>query len=236
MSSARNGVNLPDDWFAAVGRHGFAGDIDQLVSGAYDGAEKVFPPKDQVFRAFQMTPLEAVRVVIVGQDPYPREGQANGLAFSFDGNPADLPRSLRTIYNVLEADLGGQFHRPSDGDLAPWTREGVLLLNATLTVPEGTPGSAAHRKRWKEFTDAALRAVDEEIDPVVFLLWGWPAIRKVKAVLRDAGSDRVLCSSHPAAWTSKRLKLFKDSRPFSAANERLSKSGRQVNWDLTNAG
>lgn len=235
MSSEEPGASkLPNDWAAALARHGYDGDVDQLVTGIYASSRKtVYPPQGQVFRAFHLTPLDKVRVVILGQDPYPREGQANGLAFSFDGAASDFPRSLRAIYTNLKSDLGDRFDLPSGGDLTPWTRHGVLLLNATLTVEHGQAGSATHRKLWKEFTDASLRALNKEASHLVFLLWGLPAIRKARSIQIDESRHIVICSTHPAAWTSKTLHPFKDSHPFSAANEFLVKKDLQpVNWQL----
>ncbi|MFC6706219.1 uracil-DNA glycosylase [Flexivirga alba] len=233
MSDPRDASRLPEDWAGALVRHGFDRDVDQLVSEIYESdAPRVFPPQHQVFRAFHLTKLESVRVVILGQDPYPQVGQANGLAFSV---PARVkpPRSLGAIYRNLEADPDLDFSRPADGDLSPWAKQGVLLLNTALTVEEGTAGSAAHRKHWERFTDRVLQVVNEECDHVAFLLWGSDAIDKVKKA-QIGERHKVIQSAHPAAWTSKKETLFKKSHPFSDANEFLrGKDSGPVNWDLT---
>ncbi|GGB19076.1 uracil-DNA glycosylase [Flexivirga endophytica] len=235
MSDEPDASKLPQDWAEALARHGFGGDVDEIVAELYTGNPKVFPPRHQVFRAFHLTSLANVRVVILGQDPYPREGQANGLAFSVP-EKVDVPRSLTTIYRNLRDDPALQIVEASHGDLSAWGRQGVLLLNTTLTVKEGAAGSAAHRKRWKLFTDSVLRAVNNEQDHVAFLLWGSSAIKKARTVSIDQQRHTMICSAHPAAWTAKNLPLFGESRPFSEANEFLKTNlGLPVNWDLTAA-
>ncbi len=188
----------------------------------------VFPAAEDVFSAFALTPPSAVRVVILGQDPYHRPGQAHGLSFSVRrGNR--LPPSLRNIFLELENDLG--FQPPECGDLTGWARSGVLLLNTILTVSAGQPLS--HQgKGWEWFTDRMIGAVSSLPQPVVFVLWGKPA--QQKSALVDSRHLQIR-SMHPSplsAWRG-----FFGSRPFSTANAWLVQQGSEpVCWDLGNAG
>ena len=185
----------------------------------------VYPPRDQVFRALELTPLRDVRVVLIGQDPYHGPGQAHGLAFSVrPGVPK--PPSLRNLLKELRDDVGVPI--PEEGDLTPWARRGVLLLNAVLTVREGEPGS--HRGRgWEAFTDAVIAAVSEGPAPAVFLLLGNRAPEKAAGVDRDR--HVVIGAPHPSplsAWRG-----FFGSRVFSRASDALRGVGRDpVDWSL----
>lgn len=185
----------------------------------------VHPPRDRVFRALELTPLEDVRVVLIGQDPYHGPGQAHGLAFSVrPGVPK--PPSLRNLLRELHDDTGAPV--PEDGDLTPWARRGVLLLNAVLTVREGEPGS--HRGQgWETFTDAVIGAVSGGPSPAVFLLLGNRAQEKAAGV--DRGRHAVIEAPHPSplsAWRG-----FFGSRVFSRANEALRERGLEpVDWGL----
>ena len=193
----------------------------------------MFPERSDLFRAFHLTSLKHLRVVILGQDPSPRPKQAHGLAFSVPNGVA-IPRSLKTIYTNLENDPAIQFSRPDNGDLTSWAKNGVLLLNTALTVEEGSPGS--HARRWKPFTDLVLQVINEERDYVAFLLWGSPAIRKATSIPINEPPHKVIRSAHPAAWGNTNEARFKDCRPFSEANDFL-KSHRveHVTWDLPTA-
>lgn len=188
--------------------------------------QTVYPPRDQVFRALELTPLGAVRVVLIGQDPYHGPGQAHGLAFSVrPGVPK--PPSLRNLLRELHDDVGAPI--PEGGDLTPWARRGALLLNAVLTVREGEPGS--HRGQgWETFTDAVIRAVSEGPAPVVFVLLGNRAQEKASGVDRDRHA--VIEAPHPSplsAWRG-----FFGSRVFSRANDALRDLGRDpIDWALT---
>lgn len=185
----------------------------------------VYPPADQVFRALKLTPRDRVRVVLIGQDPYHGTGQAHGLAFSVpSGVPS--PPSLRNLLKEREADLG--LPVPDTGDLTPWAREGVLLLNAVLTVRDGEAGSH-HGQGWERFTDAVIRAVDRGKDPAVFLLLGNRAQAKAAAV--DRSRHRVIETPHPSPLSAYRG--FFGSRIYSRANEALESLGRApVDWSL----
>ncbi len=182
------------------------------------------PSGNNILRAFTQ-PLHAVRVLIVGQDPYPTPGHAVGLSFSVAPDVRPIPRSLTNIYKELTSDLG--VPQPSNGDLTPWTAQGVLLLNRVLTVQQGQPGS--HRgKGWEEFTAAAIRAIAARPDqPVVAILWGKDA-QSAAELLDDAP---VITSPHPSPMSADRG--FFGSRPFSRANEMLEDLGADpVDWSL----
>jgi uracil-DNA glycosylase len=194
----------------------------------------VYPPANQVFRALELTSCARTKVVIIGQDPYHGPGQAQGLCLSVPYG-VDPPPSLVNIHRELQADVG--INRPNHGSLDAWADQGVLLLNTILTVRAGEPGS--HRGRgWERFTDAVIRVVTAESEPV-FLLWGREAHRKEGLIRRTTRrSNRIVKSSHPsppAAYGScAGSPPFIGSRPFSTANRLLRQSGRdEIEWDLT---
>ncbi|MFM7212234.1 MAG: uracil-DNA glycosylase [Actinomycetota bacterium] len=182
------------------------------------------PAGTNILRAFS-TPLDSVRVLIVGQDPYPTPGHAVGLSFSVSPDTRPLPRSLQNIYRELVDDVG--VARPSNGDLSPWTRQGVMLLNRVLTVRAGEPGS--HRgKGWEQITDTAIRGLVERADqPLVAILWGRDA-QSLAPLLQDTP---VITSAHPSPMSADRG--FFGSRPFSRANDLLEEiGGDPVDWSL----
>ncbi len=187
----------------------------------------VYPPEPEVFTALQLTPFDRVKVFLLGQDPYPGPGQAHGLAFSVrPGVPT--PPSLLNIFKELRDDLG--CYIPNNGYLAPWAEQGVLLLNAVLTVRAGEPNS--HQgKGWEKFTDAAIRAVGSREKPCVFLLWGNYARKKVNLI--DTDRHVVIESPHPSPLSARRG--FFGSRPFSQANAALrSFSEDEIDWQIPN--
>lgn len=178
------------------------------------GEPHTLPPRELVFNAFEQTPLAAVRVVILGQDPYPTPGVAMGLAFSVQDG-VKVPASLRNIYKELNADLG--IPVAQTGNLEPWARQGVLLLNATLTVRAGEPNS--HQgKGWEHFTNAAIATVNAEREGVVFLLWG--KFAQGKAGLIDAKRHHLLTAGHPSPLAAR--KGFFGCRHFSKTNALLA--------------
>jgi uracil-DNA glycosylase len=188
------------------------------------GAGSVYPPVDQVFAAFRLTPVEAVRVVLLGQDPYHRAGQAHGLAFSVQPG-VKPPPSLANIYKELNADVGCQV--PDTGCLEPWARQGVLLLNTALTVREGEAGSHA-KLGWEKLTDAVIRQLSARPRHVVFVLWG--AHARKKAALVDRARHTVVEGAHPSPLSAK---LWFGSRPFSKINEALVAHGQAaIDWQL----
>ena len=186
---------------------------------------QVFPARDQVFAALHLTPYAEVKVVILGQDPYHGPGQAHGLCFSVQPGVA-LPPSLRNIFVELRDDLG--IEPPRHGCLDAWSRQGVLLLNTTLTVRRGQ--AASHQgKGWETFTDRVIRAVSDKTETVVFILWGASARRK--AALIDRSRHVIIESAHPSPLSARNG--FFGSRPFSRANEALVAAGSEpVDWRL----
>jgi uracil-DNA glycosylase len=188
--------------------------------------KRIYPPQDSRLRAFALTPLDAVKVVILGQDPYHGAGQAHGLAFSVPEG-VKVPPSLVNIYNEIASDCGGS--RPTHGNLEHWARQGVLLLNTSLSVEEGRAGS--HQKRgWEAITDAAVGAVVARSEPSVFLLWGNHARRKAERVpaLMD-GRHLVLSAAHPSPLSAHAG--FFGCRHFSQANAFLEAHGRgTIDW------
>ena len=188
----------------------------------------VYPPRGCRLKALELTPLDSVKVVILGQDPYHGPGQAMGLSFAVPEG-VKVPPSLANIYKELEADLG--IARPAHGDLSAWARRGVLLLNNTLTVEGGKAASHAGRG-WETVTDACVAAVAARAEPSVFILWGSHAQAKAKRIagLR-AGQHCVIESPHPSPLSAYRG--FFGSRPFSRANAFLTEHGRApVDWQV----
>ncbi len=185
----------------------------------------IYPKEDQIYNAFNQTPFDDVKVVIIGQDPYHGENQAHGLSFSVQKR-VKLPPSLKNIYKEIESDLG--ITPPQSGDLTAWTKQGVLLLNATLTVRAQSPGS--HQKKgWEKFTDAVIRKLSDEKENLVFILWGKYA--QDKGVIIDSNKHFVIKSAHPSPFAAR--KGFFGSKPFSKTNEFLkSKNIIPIDWSL----
>lgn len=191
----------------------------QRVEKAYTETT-VYPPREQLFRAFALTPPEAVRVVILGQDPYHEPGQANGLAFSV-ASGVRLPPSLVNIRKELQQDVGGS--RLTDGDLTPWAKQGVLLLNAVLSVEAGNANS--HKNLgWQELTDAVVASLARLPQPIAFLLWGAQAGKKARTAAASPYPRLVLQSAHPSPLSAYRG--FFGSRPFSRINQFLEDHGQ----------
>lgn len=216
---------LPDCWRAALAaefQQSYFLQLREFVAGERQH-HAVFPPADDVFRAFQLTPLRAVRVVILGQDPYHNENQAHGLSFSVQPG-CRIPPSLRNIYRELHDDLG--IVPAEHGCLESWAREGVLLLNTVLTVRAHEANS--HRRRgWETFTDRVIEILNEQ-PSVVFVLWGRPAQSKESLI---AERHMILKSVHPSPLSARNG--FFGSRPFSKANTFLvERDMAVVNWQL----
>jgi uracil-DNA glycosylase len=199
-------------------------DLQSFVS-VERSSRTVYPPPDQVFAALHLTPYALTRVLILGQDPYHGAGQAHGLCFSVSRGVA-VPPSLANIFVELRDDLG--IEPPGHGNLESWARQGVLLLNATLTVRAGA--AASHQgKGWETFTDEVIRAVSAKDHPVVFILWGSHARRK-KALI-DTARHTVIESAHPSPLSAHNG--FFGSRPFSRANEALERAGLPpIDWRI----
>jgi uracil-DNA glycosylase len=196
--------------------------LREFVRGEY-ASGAVYPPANQIFRAFDECPFDTVKVVILGQDPYHGPGQANGLCFAVG---ADVPRppSLQNIFKEIEADLGHPISR--DPDLSRWARQGVLLLNATLTVRAAQAGSHQN-KGWERFTDAAVHALAREREGLVFMLWGAYARRKGAGI--DRGKHLVLECAHPSPLSAHNG--FFGCRHFSKANDWMIARGQApIEW------
>ena len=199
---------------------GYFKQINQFLDQVY-ASGTIYPPREKVFQALKTTNLEEVKVVILGQDPYHGPGQAQGLSFSV---PDDIPAppSLQNILKELLEDVGVK----TSHDLTPWAEQGVLLLNACLTVPAGQANGHAGLI-WEEFTDAVIRLVSQEEEHVVFILWG--AYARKKKSLIDASKHLIIESAHPSPLSAYRG--FFGSRPFSRANAYLSEMGREpIDW------
>ncbi len=221
-------LQLEPSWKARVGEWFAREDMRQLAAFLRQrkaAGARIYPPGRDIFAAFEATPFEAVKVVVLGQDPYHGAGQAHGLCFSVPpGVP--VPPSLLNIYKELERDTG--FLRPDHGCLLPWARRGVLLLNSVLTVEDGKPGS--HQGRgWEGFTDHVVDVLNRECEQLVFLLWGSYAQKKGAVI--DGRRHRVLKAPHPSPLSAHRG--FLGCGHFSAANQYLARCGKTpVDWSL----
>ena len=205
-----------------------AGELARFLRSEETAGKAIYPPRGSRLRALELTQLDAVKVVILGQDPYHGPGQAMGLSFSVPEG-VKVPPSLVNIYKELEADLG--IARPDHGDLSHWARQGVLLLNNTLTVEGGQAGSHAGRG-WDAITDACVAAVARRAEPSVFILWGSHAQAKAKRIagLRDS-RHCLIESAHPSPLSAYRG--FFGSKPFSRANAFLAGHGRgTIDWTV----
>ncbi|MET0713689.1 MAG: uracil-DNA glycosylase, partial [Mycetocola sp.] len=201
--------------------------IAQVLDADRDAGIPVLPAQENILRAFT-APLADVRVLIVGQDPYPTPGHSIGMAFAVEPHVRPLPRSLANIFRELEDDLSTP--PPASGDLTPWTRNGVLLLNRVLTVRAGESGS--HRGiGWETVTDLAIRTLVDRATPLVAILWG----RDAQALAPILGDTPIVASAHPSPLSASRG--FFGSRPFSRANALLEEQGAEpVDWNLASAG
>jgi uracil-DNA glycosylase len=215
--------DLPDDWRRAMGaRLEHVGLATTLAKVEAERARfTVYPPRDQVFSAFHLTPFAKTRVLVVGQDPYHGEGQAHGLAFSVKPG-IKPPPSLVNIYKELASDVGAPI--PTTGDLTPWTEQGILLMNTALTVREGEPGSHA-KLGWGVFTDAVIETLSDERDFVVFALWGNHAKKKAKLV---GSRHAVVETVHPSPLSAR---AWFGSKPFSRIDDALRGHGLPaIDW------
>lgn len=196
--------------------------LTDFVKSEYS-SHTIFPPGRQIFSAFEHTPFDRVKVVIIGQDPYHGRGQANGLCFSVsDGIP--FPPSLQNIFKELNDDLNIEI--PKTGNLEKWADQGVLLLNATLTVRESNAGSHQNRG-WEQFTDAVIQKLSSEKQNLVFILWGSYAQKKGAVI--DSSKHFIIKSAHPSPLSSYRG--FFGSRPFSKTNQFLKSIGKEeIKW------
>lgn len=218
---------ISNDWLGAIGaefKKPYYMELYKFVREEYN-SRQIFPPANDIFNAFHLTPLGEVKVVIIGQDPYHNDGQAHGLCFSVKPE-VEIPPSLVNIYQELKEDLGCRI--PNNGYLVKWAKQGVLMLNTVLTVRAHSANS--HRgKGWEEFTDAAIRALNEQDRPIVYLLWGRPAQMK-KSMLNNP-RHLILEAPHPSPLSAYRG--FFGCRHFSRANEFLQKNGLMpIDWQI----
>ncbi len=200
--------------------------LEQYLESEY-ASQTVYPPKQEIFSAFSLTPYDDVKVLILGQDPYHGPGQAHGLSFSV--KPGErVPPSLRNMYKELEADLGCAI--PNNGYLVPWAEQGVMMLNAILTVRHKSP--ASHQKHgWETFTDAVIEALSAREKPMIFVLWGGKAKKKAKLI--DSSRHQVLTGAHPSPLSA-RYGFF-GSKPFSGINDTLTSWGQApIDWQIPN--
>jgi uracil-DNA glycosylase len=218
--------HLPASWQAVVGDEFTKPYFKRLQEFVAEERRKytVYPPEEDGFNAFKYTPYDRAKVLLLGQDPYHGEGQAHGLCFSVRPGVRPPP-SLMNIFKELKHDVGCKI--PNNGCLIPWADQGVMLLNAVLTVRAGEPNS--HKdKGWETFTDAAIRALAEKDTPVVFLLWGAYAQKKNKLI--DAKRNTILTAAHPSPLSAAK---FFGSKPFSAANRALEAMGEEpIDWQI----
>ena len=223
-----NNIQLEDSWLAVLGQEfeqPYMQQLRQFLRAEKDRRKVIFPPGKQIFHAFNTTPFEKVKVVILGQDPYHGPNQAHGLCFSVMPGVSPPP-SLINIFKEIEDDLG--IPAPKHGCLQFWAEQGVLLLNATLTVERARAGS--HQgKGWETFTDRVIEALNERREGLVFMLWG--SYAQNKGALIDQQKHRVLKSPHPSPLSAHRG--FFGNRHFSKANEYLQQQGlTPIHWQL----
>lgn len=219
-------MNVTNDWQPVVAQEiakPYFGELQQFLEEEYH-TQTIFPKREQVLAALEMTPLQSVKVVLLGQDPYHGQGQAHGLSFSVQPG-VKLPPSLRNMLKELHSEFG--YELPTSGDLTSWAQQGVLLLNTVLTVREGQANS--HKKRgWEIFTDALIQALSEREQPIVFLLWGSHAQKKRTLI---KAHHIILEAPHPSPLSAHRG--FFGSQPFSKTNEALEKLGQTpIDWRL----
>ena len=202
--------------------------IYNFIKSEYE-TKTIFPPKNQIFSAFQQTPFSKLKVVIIGQDPYPNPNDAMGLSFSVN-KTQKIPPSLINIYKCLENDKKLNFKKPSHGDLTFWAKQGVFLLNSTLTVECRKANSHQKNSKWNEFTDFVIKVINKNKEHVVFLLWGNFAIGKKKFI--DENKHLVVCNIHPSPLAAK-FGNFWESKQFSLCNEYLKKNGiEEIDWQI----
>lgn len=224
-----NSALLPTDWqnaLAAEFNQPYMQELQTFLAAETAAGKDILPKETLRFNALTSTPLNKVKVVILGQDPYPTPGHAHGLSFSVQPEVKPLPRSLRNINKELLSDLG--IDNSHSGHLQPWAQQGVLLLNTVLSVEAGQASS--HQKRgWENFTDAVIRCVSGQAKPGVFMLWGKHAQKKTALI--DQEKHAIITSAHPSPLSARRG--FFGSRPFSQANQFLQQQGRSpIDWAL----
>ncbi len=215
-------------WREVTSQYSLKDNLDSIKKKLADKSllkKQIYPKSKDIFKAFELTSFEDVKVIIVGQDPYHGPNQANGLAFSVNSD-TDFPPSLLNIYKEYSSDLS--LSLPNDGDLSSWAKQGVLLLNSILTVESGHPGS--HKNLgWEKFTNAIIRALSDKKKYLVFILWG--AYAQSKKVFIDSSNHHIISSPHPSPLSAHRG--FFGSKPFSRCNEYLRENKiDEINWKI----
>jgi uracil-DNA glycosylase len=219
-------IDIPKSWKSVIGGEftkPYFQKLDEFVTKERKSF-KIFPPEDDVFSAFQLTPFDEVNVLLLGQDPYIHEGEAHGLCFSVRPG-ITVPPSLRNMYKELASDVG--FRKPNNGFLEPWAKQGMLMLNTVLTVREGQAFS--HKGQgWEIFTDAVISKVNEKTSPVIFVLFGKAAQEKIPMINLDL--HKIVKRAHPSPMAAK---FFLGSKPFSEINKKLEESGKPpIDWQI----
>ena len=219
---------IENDWLPAVNAEfhkPYYRELYRFVREEYSRGT-VFPPADDIFNALHFTPLSEVKVLILGQDPYHNYHQAHGLSFSVSPDQTEIPPSLQNIYKELQTDLGCRI--PNNGYLKKWADQGVLLLNTVLTV-RAHQANSHQGKGWEQFTDAIIRAVNEQDRPIVYMLWGKPAQGKIPML--DNPRHLILTAPHPSPLSAYRG--FFGCKHFSRANEFLQSNGvKPIDWQI----
>lgn len=221
-------VQLEPGWNKALGAEfaqPYMRDLKAFLLAEKQANKTIYPPNKDIFNAFNYTPLNQVRVVIIGQDPYHRPNQAHGLCFSVRPG-IGIPSSLQNIYKELNSDLG--ITPVKHGCLIPWAKQGVLLINTVLTVEQSNPGS--HQgKGWERFTDAVINVLNQQKQPIIFVLWGNFALQKGQLI--DRTKHTVLTAAHPSPFSAHRG--FLGCKHFSQINQILKQRGQEpINWQL----
>ena len=220
---------ITNDWANALApelKKDYYRKLFNLIGQEY-ATKTIFPPGDEIFNAFHLTPLSKVKCVIIGQDPYHNDGQAHGLCFSVRPG-VDIPPSLVNIYKELQDDLG--CYIPNNGYLEKWAKQGVLMLNSVLTV-RAHQAASHQNKGWEQFTDAAIRAVNEQDRPIVFLLWG--SFAQKKAAMLNNKKHLILNAPHPSPLSAYRG--FFGCKHFSQTNEFLKANNIEpIDWQIEN--
>lgn len=221
---------IQNDWIEGIGeefKKPYYTELYNFVRDEYS-TQIVYPTAENIFNAFHFTPLSKVKVLILGQDPYHNEKQAHGLCFSVMPEQKVLPPSLQNIYKELHDDLG--CYIPNNGYLKKWADQGILLLNTVLTV-RAHQANSHQKKGWEQFTDAVIRAVNEQDRPIVYILWGKPAQMKKKMLTNPR--HLVLEAPHPSPLSS--FRGFFGSKPFSKTNQFLIENGLEpIDWQIEN--
>jgi uracil-DNA glycosylase len=222
-------VKLESSWLAVLKdefEKDYMKELKQFLIDEKKKGNQVYPKSDDVFNAFSLTPFNEVKVVIIGQDPYHGQNQAHGLSFSVQKGVRNPP-SLQNIFKELATDIEG-FITPNHGDLSNWAKQGILLLNASLTVNEGQPGSHQD-KGWEHFTNEVIKTISNKKENIIFILWG--KFAQLKEGLIDASKHYIIKSPHPSPFSA--YTGFFGSKPFSKTNEILKSLGKEeINWQV----